>query len=54
LAVMCGDSHSANSAASTMMPRQSAEGFPETGGGDGHERNGLLPLAAAVTNTLMS
>jgi hypothetical protein len=37
-----------------MMPRQSADGLPETGGGDGHERNGLLPLAAAVTNTLMS
>src|ERR1700730_5657027 len=51
---MWGDNQSANSAASTMMPRQSADGLPETGGGDGHDRYGLLPLAAAVTRTLMS
>ena len=54
LVMMCGDSQSANSAASTIMPRQSAEALPDTGGGEGQDRNGLLPLAAAVTRTLMS
>jgi len=54
LVMMCGDSQSANSAASTITPRQSAEALPETGGGEGQDRNGLFPLAAAVTRTLMS
>jgi hypothetical protein len=51
---MCGDSHRANSAASTMIPTQSALGLPEVGGGDGQERKGLLPLATAATSTLTS
>jgi hypothetical protein len=37
-----------------MIPTQSADGLPDTGGGDGHDRNGLFPLAAAVTSTLTS
>lgn len=51
---MWGESQSANSAASTMIPTQSALAFPETGGGDGQERKGLLPSATAVTRTLTS
>jgi hypothetical protein len=31
-----------------------AEALPETGSGEGQDRNGLFPLAAAVTRTLMS
>jgi hypothetical protein len=54
LVTMCWDSQSANSAASTITPTQSAEALPETGGGEGQDRNGLLPPAAAVTRTLMS
>jgi hypothetical protein len=38
LSRMCGDSYSANSAASLTTPRQSANGFPDVGGGDGHDR----------------
>jgi len=30
--------------------RQSAEALPETGGGEGQDRNGLLPPAAAVAD----
>ena len=30
------------------------QALPDTGGGEGQDRNGLLPLAAAVTRTLMS
>ena len=54
LEVMCGDSHSENSAASTMMPAQSAEGLPDIGGRDGQDIKGLLPPAAAVTSRLTS
>jgi hypothetical protein len=50
----CGESHRANSAASTTMPRQSAYGLPEVGGGDGQDRNGLFPPAAAPTRTFTS
>jgi hypothetical protein len=35
---MCGDSHSANSPASLITPRQSALGFPDVGGGEGQLR----------------
>jgi hypothetical protein len=31
------------------MPTRSADALPETGCGDGQDRNGLLPLATAVT-----
>jgi hypothetical protein len=37
---MCGEGHSANSAASLTPPRQSALGFPGVGGVDGQLRNG--------------
>jgi hypothetical protein len=43
LARMCGESHSANSAASLITPRQSALGFPDVGVGDGQLRKGDLP-----------
>ena len=49
-----GESHRANSAASTMMPTRSAYALPEVGGGDGHERKGLLPPATAPTRTFTS
>src|ERR1022692_1133325 len=51
---MCGESHSANSAASLTTPRQSALGFPDTGGGDGQLRNGDPPAATASTSTFTS
>src|SRR5450755_477536 len=51
---MCGESHSANSAASLTTPRQSALGFPEVGGGDGQLRNGDSPTATARTSTFTS
>src|ERR1039457_1066360 len=51
---MCGESHSANSAASLTTPRQSALGFPEVGGGDGQLRNGDSPTATARTRTFTS
>jgi hypothetical protein len=54
---MWGDTHKANSAESLITPRQSANGFPETGGGDGQEIYGLLPVATALTkifNALLS
>jgi len=35
---MCGDSQSANSAVSLMMPRQSALRLPDVGGGEGQLR----------------
>src|SRR3984957_9520536 len=54
LARMCGDSHSANSAASLTTPRQSALGFPDVGGGDGQLRNGDPPTATASTSTFTS
>jgi hypothetical protein len=54
LVMMCGDNQSADSAASTIVPRQSAEASPDTGGGEGQDRKGLFPPAAAVTRTLMS
>ncbi len=31
-----------------------AEAWPDTGGGEGQDRNGLFPPAAAVTRTSMS
>jgi len=34
---MCGERNSANSRASFAMPMQSADGFPDVGGGLGHE-----------------
>jgi hypothetical protein len=37
-----------------MIPTQSALGLPDVGGGDGHDRNGLFPLAMAVTSTFTS
>jgi hypothetical protein len=40
LARMCGDSHSANSAASLITPRQSALGLPDVDGGEGHPLSG--------------
>ena len=52
--IYMGAQASPSSSASTTTPRQSAEALPDTGGGDGQDRNGLLPLAAAVTRTLMS
>src|SRR5687767_4940546 len=52
LSRMCGESQRANSAASLMIPRQSANGLPEVGGGDGQDRYGLLPDAIAWTSTL--
>jgi hypothetical protein len=48
------ESHSVNSAASLITPRQSALGFPEVGGGDGQLRNGVSPAAIASTSTFMS
>src|SRR5262249_21200253 len=51
---MCGDSHSANSAASLVTPRQSALGFPDVGGGEGQLRNGDSPVAIASTSTFTS
>src|SRR5262249_58049572 len=51
---MCGDNHSANSAASLITPRQPALGFPDTGGGDGQLRNGDSPVATASTTTFTS
>jgi hypothetical protein len=51
---MWGESQSENSWASAMMPTQSALEFPETGGGEGQERNGLLPETIASMNTLTS
>src|ERR1022692_3629591 len=51
---MCGESHSANSAASLTTPRQSALGFPDAGGGDGQLRNGDSPAATASTSTFTS
>src|ERR1700683_67056 len=51
---MCGESHSANSAASLTTPRQSALGFPDVGGGDGQLRNGDSPTAIARTSTFTS
>src|SRR5262249_59412843 len=54
LARMCGDNHSANSAASLITPRQPALGFPDTGGGDGQLRNGDSPVATASTTTFTS
>ena len=36
------------------MPRQSANGLPEVGGGDGQDRYGLLPPTAAPTSTFTS
>ncbi|MDT5032679.1 MAG: hypothetical protein QOC94_2850 [Actinoplanes sp.] len=50
----CGESQSANSAASLMIPRQSANGLSDVGGGEGHERYGLFPVAIACTSTLTS
>src|ERR1700733_10749162 len=51
---MCGESHSANSPASLITPRQSALGFPDPGGGDGQLRNGDSPAATASTSTFTS
>jgi hypothetical protein len=54
LARMCGESHSANSAASLTTPRQSPLGFPDVGGGEGQLRNGDSPTATASTSTFTS
>src|SRR5215475_2839069 len=43
------DSQRANSVASLMTPMQSAAGLSDTGGGAGHERRDVLPLAPAIT-----
>src|SRR5258708_10191437 len=51
---MCGESHSANSAASLITPRQSALGFPDVGGGEGQLRNGDSPAATASPSTFTS
>ncbi len=54
LARMCGDSHSANSAASLITSRQSALGLPDVVGGDGQLRKGDSPVAIARTSTFTS
>src|ERR1700722_11914288 len=51
---MCGESRSANSAASLTTPRQSALGFPDVGGGEGQPRNGDSRTATASTSTVTS